>query len=242
MKIRTIILAALLLPVLVAAQQTGTDDDVEEVRLYTVEVIIFEYAENVSVGSEIFVPTLLNPRTEMEPDADEAADEDKDEEPRIEYQFEYNTLARNELTMNETWGQLQRLDAYRPLMHFGWTQTAIPADQTPEFKLARFGRPPSGLDGTLKLHLSRFLHLAIDVTMPATDDASALSSPTARQMEPVRAYTDRRSGSEFGDDYVPEYGPVQYKIDEVRIMKNGETRYFDHPNFGVIAKVTRIEE
>ncbi len=25
-------------------------------------------------------------------------------------------------------------------------------------------------------------------------------------------------------------------------MKNGELRYFDHPKFGVLAKVTRVEE
>jgi hypothetical protein len=25
-------------------------------------------------------------------------------------------------------------------------------------------------------------------------------------------------------------------------MKNGDIRYFDHPKFGVIAKITRVEE
>ena len=25
-------------------------------------------------------------------------------------------------------------------------------------------------------------------------------------------------------------------------MKNGELRYFDHPKFGVLAKITRVEE
>jgi hypothetical protein len=33
--------------------------------------------------------------------------------------------------------------------------------------------------------------------------------------------------------------PVRYRIAEDRIMKTGETRYFDHPRFGVIAKVTK---
>ena len=36
--------------------------------------------------------------------------------------------------------------------------------------------------------------------------------------------------------------PIFYRIQENRIIKNGEIRYFDHPKFGVIAKVTRIEE
>ena len=37
-------------------------------------------------------------------------------------------------------------------------------------------------------------------------------------------------------------GPVRYVINENRILKNGELRYYDHPKFGVLAKVTRIEE
>jgi hypothetical protein len=36
--------------------------------------------------------------------------------------------------------------------------------------------------------------------------------------------------------------PVRFRIQENRILKNGELRYFDHPKFGVLAKVTRVEE
>jgi len=35
---------------------------------------------------------------------------------------------------------------------------------------------------------------------------------------------------------------VRYSIQENRILKNGELRYYDHPKFGVLAMVTRIEE
>ena len=35
---------------------------------------------------------------------------------------------------------------------------------------------------------------------------------------------------------------MRFRIQEDRIVKNGETRYFDHPKFGVVAKVTRVEE
>ncbi|MBT8098140.1 MAG: peptidoglycan binding protein CsiV [Gammaproteobacteria bacterium] len=229
-------LAAVALPLLAAAQQSASPDDAEKIRRYTIEIIIFEYAENVSVGNEIFVPELLNPQVTTQEQPDEDTTEESDADERI-YQFEYSALPRSELTMNETWGRLQRLDAYRPLMHFGWTQTTIPENQTPEFDLSRFGRPPSGLDGTLKLYLSRFLHLDIDLSMPA--DATNVASP---QTAPVVAFSDQRTRSETGESYVPEYGPARYRIVEDRIMKNGETRYFDHPKFGVIAKVIRVED
>ena len=39
------------------------------------------------------------------------------------------------------------------------------------------------------------------------------------------------------------YAPaVFYRISEDRILRNGETRYYDHPKFGLLARVTRVEE
>lgn len=36
--------------------------------------------------------------------------------------------------------------------------------------------------------------------------------------------------------------PVYYRIQEDRILRSGEIRYYDHPKFGVLATVTRIED
>jgi hypothetical protein len=36
--------------------------------------------------------------------------------------------------------------------------------------------------------------------------------------------------------------PVFYRISEDRILRSGELRYYDHPKFGLLAKVTRVEE
>ena len=36
--------------------------------------------------------------------------------------------------------------------------------------------------------------------------------------------------------------PVRYRIQEDRILRSGELRYFDHPKFGVLARITRVEE
>ena len=35
---------------------------------------------------------------------------------------------------------------------------------------------------------------------------------------------------------------MRYAIREDRIFKSGDLRYFDHPKFGVLAKITRVEE
>jgi hypothetical protein len=35
---------------------------------------------------------------------------------------------------------------------------------------------------------------------------------------------------------------VRFRIAEDRIFKSGDLRYFDHPKFGVLAKISRVEE
>jgi len=71
--------------------------------------------------------------------------------------------------------------------------------------------------------------------------------------------SDRRRGTGYTDGDKAERGtgtepgagrsetrmmkvlPLRYSINENRIMNSGDTRYFDHPKFGVIARVNRIE-
>jgi hypothetical protein len=43
------------------------------------------------------------------------------------------------------------------------------------------------------------------------------------------------------DTFAPA-AAVSYRIQEDRIFRSGELRYFDHPKFGVLAKVSRVEE
>lgn len=229
---------------------TGPSDDGEagEPRRYAVEMIIFEYAEDVGLGTEVFVPDVIEPDPGVIDDFDNAtaveeASAASEVTAPVDVDIAVRRLARSELTMDETLARLERLDAYRPLMYFGWTQATIAEGQSPELPLARFGAPPSGLDGTLKLYLNRFLHLVVDVSKLAPDGGAA--------RRPTRPTIDM-SADRFDDPgderrlhrevMTTEYEPLRYRIREDRIMKNGETRYYDHPKIGVIAKVTRIED
>ncbi len=210
---RLTLLLALLLPVFALAQDE-TPEAAEPLRRYTVEVIIFTYEENVSVGSEVFVPDVIEedllvfddiPDTSLQDEAPpaEVIEPDVIEMPPLEWVL----LEESELTMTESYGRLERLQAYEPAMHFGWTQPTYEEDLTTSIPLHAFGRPPAALDGSLKLYLSRFLHLVVDLQLDA--------------------------GAEQ---------PTFYRINENRILRNGEVRYFDHPRFGVIAKVSRAED
>jgi hypothetical protein len=58
------------------------------------------------------------------------------------------------------------------------------------------------------------------------------------------AYGDGRVREEEGNAQLDSIlrQPVRFRIFEDRIMKTGDIRYFDHPRFGVVARLTRPDE
>jgi len=218
MKKLTYSLLSLLLILPAVAQEPADDIEEQEIRRYTVEIIVFKYAEDVSSGSEVF----LGDKIEFDEDELEILElrpfrsvGDFIPMPDIEFVL----LEEEDYQLTEALGRLQRLDAYEPIMHFGWTQATWPEEETEPLSLHRFATPPPELRGNLKLYLSRFLHLVVDLQLDALD-ASPPDLPIVQQPR----------------------GPIRYVINENRILKNGELRYYDHPKFGVLAKVTRVEE
>lgn len=209
-----------LLPFL-ACSALAQDDEAAEVRRYSVEMIIFAYSNDVSSGTEVFVADpapvedLLDEDSmqplESQPSVD-AREVDTAPQP-----YEIVMMDEADFTLDEVYGHLRRLGAYKPLLHFGWTQPTTPDRKDEPRPLSSFVRTPPGLEGDLNLYLSRYLHLAVNLQMDAA---------------PNNTVADNRTGYEQ---------PVRYRITEDRIFRNGELRYFDHPKFGALAKITRVE-
>ncbi|MBT8088516.1 MAG: peptidoglycan binding protein CsiV [Gammaproteobacteria bacterium] len=232
-------LAPLLLLLVVPGVQAQDDVLQQETVIprYTVEMIIFRYLEDVGVGSEVFltdtpegepVPFDAQPPVPAEQPA-------RAEKPKPIGDPERRLLAADEYSMRDTLRRLELLEAYDPLLHFGWSQATWPADQTRPIDLAAMARPPATLDGTLMLYLGRYLHLVVDLAFEAEQRSSGVAATNNR----AASYGDQRLAGDAGEFGIP--GPVRYRIAEDRILRNGEVRYFDHPKFGVLAKVTREE-
>lgn len=247
----------LLLPLMAAgafAQETLEEEEAPDIRRYTVEMIIFSYAQSVSSGSEIFPPDLP-PDVEIVDDfpfndlGDMTALESIPEivlapEVSEDKKYELSMLAAEDFGLLDVYEHLERLDAYEPLMHFGWTQPMYPDEEVEARPLSSFATPPNGLEGELTLYLSRYLHLAIKLQL----DESFADEPVEDEPEPTTirssfddGYYDYSYHDDFSEDSPSSY-PVRYRIDEDRIFRSGELRYFDHPKFGVLAKITRVEE
>ena len=157
-------------------------------------------------------------------------------------------LTEEEYTLGDISHKFDLLDAYETIMHVAWTQATHPKEETLPIELHAFGEVPEGLEGNFTLYLSRYLHLVVDLALDAkmqTADDLAAENGLADQGETEFSFGDSRIQDDL---YVDAYGAelqqgvVRYRLQENRILKNGELRYFDHPKFGVVAKVTRVEE
>lgn len=137
--------------------------------------------------------------------------------------FRFRILESEELQLKDAYSRLQRLDAYTPLLHGGWIQDGLPENQARPFDIAYLGTfNPAG---TIRLHVSRFVHLSLDVDY----------QPTALQ----RAARPADDAEPFGLSEL-SLGP-RHVLATSRRVRSGELNYFDHPYFGLIVVVTPYE-
>lgn len=150
-----------------------------------------------------------------------AADLEEGEEPN----------PRRELQIIEDEEQWQLADVverindsrdFQLLIYQVWQQDGVLFDETEPFVLPTIDDNEGSLEGTATLSLSRFLHLLVEIDwLPREKDEGfplypGFASLTAK--------------------------PTPYSIKESRLMQRGDIHYFDHPMFGVVALITRVEE
>jgi hypothetical protein len=227
---------------------------------FNVELIVFAYRGAESAGNEVFVPdepTLVpDAEEELPPDVaqntfgddvqgpvPEYSDTDitgnvEDKRDPVSRRIELQLLDSEKYTMSDIYRKLEQLDAYQPIMHAAWTQTTPPQDAAPAVHLRALGETPPGLNGSITLYRGRYLHLVVDLALDANERDSAVTAT-----DRLISYSDGRAQeARDSDRFEPFAQPVRYRILEDRIMKTGDLRYFDHPRFGVVARVTRPEE
>ena len=150
-------LLATLLPVTLLAQDVLEEAEEPEIRRYAVEIIIFRYAQDVAVGSEEFLPD--EPEEPVEEDAVERLEDlealapveedpllvEQEEEAEPLPDIDMVLLEEEQYELIEIYEQLELLDAYEPLMHFGWAQATWPEEQTEPIRSPCSRYHPKGL-------------------------------------------------------------------------------------------------
>jgi hypothetical protein len=118
--------------------------------------------------------------------------------------------------------RLRAQSSYRPLMHLVWDQVALPDAEPPVVDVGASLLASPEIRGSATLSRSRFLHLRLDLEFLPADGVTPRVLATGDGLGEVRLLTPR------------------YRLQESRRMRSGEVHYFDHPAFGVIAKVTPV--
>jgi hypothetical protein len=134
--------------------------------------------------------------------------------------FSVRPLAPEELKLGNEYRRIRALSAYVPLVHAGWVQPGLPEDDATPFDLKTLG--VLNPRGTVRVHLSRFLHITLDLTYQAPSAAPAAA------------------GSSDGLDEI--FLAPQYSLKATRNVRSSELHYFDHPAFGALVRVTPVPE
>jgi Peptidoglycan-binding protein, CsiV len=162
------------------------------------------------------LPTNEPPSETTEPDQTVQA------ETPAEDAFRFRLLTPEEYQLDAAYKTLERIPAYVPLLHGGWLQPGLPDGETQPVDLALLGS--LNPTGTVRVYLSRFLHVELDLTYrggpgggPSAAPATELDSP-----DTLRAVS---------------LAP-RYRLQTQRQVRSGELHYFDHPAFGVLVTIT----
>ncbi|HHQ15083.1 MAG TPA: hypothetical protein ENK16_08630, partial [Chromatiales bacterium] len=226
------LILALLLAVALLRPAPAANPDQPEPERYAVEVVVFEHLDQSRNTAE---QPLLAALTDdlRQPAAPEPAEADgtgaaagvvlnPDDSSQSPNEAGPGTRLRDtgpqplpseQYQMNKVVERLQRLDAYRPILHVGWIQPALPRDEAQPIQIAL--QPATSLSGELLLYKERFLHLAVRMQL-----GQALSG-------------ENRTG-------IDTAAMTPAVIDESRRLRGDKPQYFDNPRFGVLARVWKL--
>lgn len=137
--------------------------------------------------------------------------------------------------LRSVYARLERLDAYEPMLYRAWIQAALPADQAVPFPVAADLLDDVRLRGTITVYKGRYLHMEVDLDLSADPP-----EPTPSEAESVPTYGDVFTPQEPATPVVPALTPAHH-LQESRRIRGVNPQYFDHPQFGVIALVSRVE-
>lgn len=192
-------------PLLACALCAAAQEELSAPDRYRVEVIVFRHIDQ-SRNTPEQAPPVSGPVANLPQPSGQ--DRPQPEFLLLDPQLQKapRDLPRDLLELDSIVARLERVDAYQPLIHFGWQQPAAGRAEAEDYWLSAAIGEQLGLTGKLRIYKERYLHLAMALEF------------------------DPRDGR--GRPAV---------IEESRRLRDDSLQYFDHPQFGVIATVSKVE-
>lgn len=130
----------------------------------------------------------------------------------------FSSLSTQQQQLHGVYRRLEQLSSYTPIAHGGWVQ---PVQNKQERKSVSIMHQAGThrIEGTLTFHRERFLHLKVDLQLS--------------EMLPLAINYN------YAADTTTSASTL-YRLQETRRIKTSQSNYFDHPRFGVLAIVEKI--
>ena len=125
---------------------------------------------------------------------------------------EFSLLRVNQQQLHGVFAKLKSLSAYQPLAHGGWIQS-LGSNHSPAVQI-NYQTSSQRLEGTLRFHRGKYLHLDADLQLSDLPGLLADDQTSATRL---------------------------YRLKETRRIKTSKSNYFDHPRFGIITLVEKID-
>jgi hypothetical protein len=141
--------------------------------------------------------------------------------PRAEYP-DFVPIDIESMSLGNIYSRMETLGAYEPIAHLGWVQAAEDAGSAVPYRLKDKPVRGDSVTGTITLYKARYLHLALDLSLD--------EYRTDPQFYTREIIADMRTT-----------GRTNHKLQESRRIREPSSHYFDHPLFGVIARIQKIK-
>lgn len=203
---------------------------------YQVEVIIFDRLTPDAGGEQWRDTPFILPEDPVNPQAVEAPTETMTPAP-------YRLLPPARHRLGGIYNVFRREAEYRPLLHLSWQQPATggrarhvrlrhpapdgataPATEEPMF-IEQLIRPRPEIDGAIRIRGGFYLHADVDLSRFRV-------IPPANKIPPAPPVYET-AGPEATQK-------TRLELKETRRIKLNEIHYFDHPMYGVILQVSRL--
>ena len=200
-----------------------------------IEIIIFEYLDHNSSGNEVFNKIEENYQLEKEIPNNQNQEDTSIEVGLLTSKFKEVSISlvptarqialkisqRKSLNMSAIYNRLNRLRVYEPVIWGGWEQRLTNEQNAFPVNLRSIKNTLGKFDGSIKFYESSGgrLRLSVDIEM----------------YEKIEIFANESDG-ELHEQIINTY-----KISNDKEMRYDELRYFDHPKFGLIAKIQKQE-
>ncbi len=213
----SLLLALALLPSLVVAA--------DETRWYDVEVIIFNHKGQQYRDSELWPVDYELPQTEETQTLLSAPSNSS--KP-----VAFSRLDPKSLQLTAEAARIDSAPDMELLLHLGWRQPGLAENKAVAVKID--GESSEQLSGTLKLTLSRYLHINTDLIYrePLSEESLDQQVGTPNVFSP--------SEEPAALSFEPRF--QAYHMKQSRRMRSRELHYLDHPLIGMAILVTPYEE